>query len=767
MKSSSIINTCLSLYFIATGFVINASAQQPVNSSGQQQEQKTSIKPKSNTNAVPMVEVDPAALLPISRHPNAVEGAIYADPTQNAAERTLDLLRRMTFEEKVDMTGGWNKFLTHSIDRLGIRSVSMADAGQGIRLGTAIIRTKSVSFPAMIALAATWNPSLAKDFGRGVGEECRALGVDILLGPGVNMQRLSMSGRNFEYFGEDPFLASIMAREYILGLQGQNVIAVPKCYLGYDQEFCRHIASSNMDERTMREIYLPIWESIVKGGGAMGMMTGNNLMNGIPSYMHRPLINGILRGEYGFRGMAMTDWQNSSYFPEMQEFVLTSGISLMMPVNATLKDYIDSQAALSPQRKAEIEILVEKMAFYTLYPLFAFGIFDRESNDPEYYNTFDSHKTLAREIAAESITLLRNEKNILPIPAGKKVLLIGPPEIQSGSGSGLVAGYDHISFEQGLRAVYGDNFVYNAQVEETQLKKADVVLFSLTKGGSEGHDIPFDGHDDQLEQLRKATKLNKNVVVLINAANGLPTDWLKDVRGVLWCYFLGQERGAALAGVISGKVAPSGKLPFTIERSPDDSPAPTFNYIGGKPYWKGNNEYRSYWLGMEPATKDDFSQFVKPGEVLPVPYNEGIFMGYRWYDKKNLPVAFPFGYGLSYTDFAYKKITVRNAMESEGIVYVDVELANTGKVDAKETVQVYVREVNATVERPQKELKAFAKVLLNAGKSHTVTLSLDDRSFSFWDVNTQGWKRNPGEFRIMAGGSSVDLPLTTTITFQK
>jgi len=748
----------LKAFFSATLFAIIAFAQQPATFA---QDQK--VKPLPDSNTIPMVEVDIATLLPISKHPHTVKGAIYADSTKNAAERTLDLLRRMTFDEKVAMTGGWNKFLTHAVDRLGIRPVSMADAGQGIRLGTAIIRTKSVSFPSMIALAATWNPQLSKDFGRAVGEECRALGVDILLGPGANMQRLSMSGRNFEYFGEDPFLASIMAREYVIGLQGQEVIAVPKCYIGYDQEFCRHIASSNMDERTMREIYLPIWESVMVEGKAMGMMTGNNLVNGIPSYMHRQLINGILRNEYGFMGMAMTDWQNSSYFPTMQEFVLTSGISLMMPFNATLKQYIDIQASISPLRKAEIEELVEKMAFYTLYPLFAFGVYDREPHAPAYFEFFDNHKILARDVAAEGITMLKNEKNILPVQVGKKVLLLGVSEFQCGGGSGAVAGYDHTSFEQGLRAVYGENFTSHTQVDEAQVKKADVVLFSLAKEGGEARDIPFEGPDDQLEQLRKVVKLNKNVVVLITAANGLPTDWLKEVRGVLWCYFLGQERGAALAEVISGKVAPSGKLPFSIERSVADSPAPVFNHIGGKPYWKGGNEYRSYWLGMAPETKDDFSKFVKPGEVLHVPYNEGLFIGYRWFNKKNLPVVFPFGYGLSYTTFAYKKINVRNAMDTGGVVYVDVEVANTGKIDAKETVQVYVREVNATVERPQKELKAFAKVLLKAGESRTVTLILNSRSFSFWDVNVHDWKINPGEYRIMAGGSSIALPLTSTI----
>jgi len=762
MQSPSTNNLCLLFCFLATLLAAGASAQQSVTSSvsGKNQKPITAIKPKPNSNNIPMVGVDSTTLLPLSKHPNTVEGAIYADATKGAAERTLDLLRRMTFEEKVEMTGGWNKFLTHAVERLGIRPVSMADAGQGVRLSTTVIRTRSVSFPSMIALAATWNPSLAETFGRSVGEECRALGVDILLGPGVNMQRLSMSGRNFEYFGEDPFLASIMAREYVLGLQGEKVISVAKCYLGYDQEFCRHIASSNMDERTMREIYLPIWESIVVEGKAMGMMTGNNLFNGISCYMHRPLINGILRGEYGFMGIAMTDWQNSSYFPDMQESVLTSGVSLMMPVNTTLKDYIEAQAAISPQRKAEIEILLEKMNFYTLYPLFAFGVFDREFSDPAYYKTFESHKTLARHVADEGITLLKNDRNILPIPAGKKVLLLGAEELQCGAGSGAVEGYDHISFAQGLRTVYGDRFAVNTQIDEAQVRKSDVVLVNLTKEGGEGRDIPFEGPDEQLDLLRKVVKINKNVVVLINAANGLPTDWLKDVRGVLWCYFLGQERGAALADVVSGKVVPSGKLPFTIERSPADSPAPTFNYLGGKPYWRGNNEYRSYWLGMEPATKDEFSRFVKPGEMLQVPYEEGIYIGYRWFDRKNLPVVFPFGYGLSYTTFAYKKISVRDAMASEGMVYVDVEVANTGGVDAQETVQLYVHEVNNTVERPQKELKAFAKVLLKAGESRTVTLALNSRSFSFWDVETHGWKYNPGEFRIMAGGSSVALPLT-------
>lgn len=730
---------------------------------GQPAGAQTENKLPANINAPQMVNVDISTLKPIAESGNVLKDAVYADKTKGAAERTLDLIRRMTFDEKLAFSGGWNRFLVPGVERLGIRPVSMADASQGVRLQTALVKEKSTSFPGMLPLASTWNVALAENFGRSIGEECRALGVDILLGPGVNMQRLSVGGRNFEYMGEDPLLTARITTSYITGLQKQGIVAVPKHFIGNDQDFCRHIANINMDERTLREMYLLPWEILIKEAGCKGMMTGNNQVNSIPCSMHKLLIADILRKEFGFTGLAMTDWQNTSYYPKLQHLVLPSGETLLMPDNTTFAKYINEQVAISAERKSEIEIMLEKMIFPTLYTLFETGIYDRSFNDKEYFKTFEAHTKLARQCAEEAIVLLKNDKSILPIPLSKQILLIGEDELHSGTGSGFVTGYEHITYAEGLKALYGNKLTTSSKPDDKAIRNADVVLFSLNKPAGEGRDIPFEEPADQLEYLGEVVKLNKNVVVLVNACNTMPMDWLKDVKGVLWCYFLGQQRGAALANLISGKVNPSGKLPFTIESKFSDSPDPEFNYIGGKPYWRGNNEYKSYWMGWNAKTDDDFSQFIKPGETINVPYNEGIFIGYRWYDKNKIPVLFPFGFGLSYTNFEYKKIRCDDRLSTEDKVYVEIEVCNKGDREGSEVVQLYVSQKVCSVPRSEKELKSFAKVALKAGECKTVSMVLDQRSFAFWDEKKHDWNVEDGEFELKAGGSSDSLPLSTKI----
>lgn len=716
-----------------------------------------------SANAPNMVYVDISTLKPIATSANVIRGAVYADVSKSAAERALDLIRRLSFEEKLSLTGGWNRFMVPGVERLGIRPISMADASQGVRLQTALVKSRSVSFPGMLSLASTWNIELAREFGHSIGEECRALGVDILLGPGVNIQRLSVGGRNFEYMGEDPWLSSCIAQSYVVGLQKEGIIAVPKHFVGNDQDFCRHIASSNIDERTLREIYLLPWEKMIVESGCKGIMTGNNLVNGISCPMNKPLITGILRQEFGFTGLAVTDWQNTGYYPDLQHLVMPSGETLLMPDNQVFRRYIEGQVAISKERKDEIEIMLEKMIFPTIYTLFNTGVYDRDFNNPSYFDTFDNHKGLATQCAEQAIVMLKNDKAILPITTSKTILLMGQDELHSGTGSGFVAGYDHVSYEKGLRAVYGGNLVCEVKPDAKTISRADVVLFRVNKAAGEGRDIPFDEPQVDLQELRRVAKLNKNVIVLINACNVMPMDWINDVKGVLWCYFLGQQRGTALANVVCGKVSPSGKLPFTIERSFADSPAPDFNHIGGSPYWKGNNQYKSYWLGENSNVVEDFSNFIKPGQIIDVPYSEGVFIGYRWYDKKSIPVVFPFGYGLSYTKFEYSDIVCDGKPDTNGVINISVKVRNAGKIDADEIVQLYVTDKISTVERPQKELKAFARVSVMAGETKRVVMRLNPRSFAFWDINTHDWVVESGEFEIKVGGSSANLPLRASI----
>ncbi|MEA4937634.1 MAG: glycoside hydrolase family 3 C-terminal domain-containing protein [Paludibacter sp.] len=695
--------------------------------------------------------------LPLSSSPNAIKNAIYADVTKPAAERAQDLIRRLTFEEKLSMTGGYNRFQVAPVPRLGIRPVFMADASQGVRMQTLTIKGKSTSFPGMLPLASTWNGDLAKAFGTAMGEECKALGVDILLGPGMNMQRLSVGGRNFEYMGEDPLLTSVIASNYVSGMESTGVVSCPKHFVANDQEFCRHIANSVVSERALREIYLPAWKAVIQKGKASSIMTGNNLVNGTPAPINKELNADILRKEYGFQGIAMTDWQNTNYFPSFQHLVLPSGETLLMPDNEKFAAWVNKEIEKSPTRKAEIEILLEKMIYPTLYTLFNKGVYDRAPQDESYMNTLPVHKQLAHQCAEESIVLLKNEKNILPVASGKNIVMVGKPEIHSGEGSGFVQGYDHVTFEHGLKAVYGDKFTYLKELDAAVVKKADVVIFNFNKRSGEGRDVPFEAGSEEIAILKKITSINKNVIVLMNSCNTMPFEWTKEVKGLLWCYFLGQERGNALADIISGKVSPSGKLPFTIEKNFKDGPDPDFNYLGNKPFWMGNNQYKKYWLGETSEFDTAFTNYVKPFTPIPVPYKEETLIGYRWYDYHKIPVHFPFGYGLSYSQFRLNKMTVENNISKDGTIAVEVELQNTGKIAAKEVVQIYVSDKQSSVVRAPKELKAFQKIALQAGEKTTLRFVLDKSALSFWDESTHDWKLEPGEFVISAGNSSADL----------
>ena len=633
----------------------------------------------------------------------------------------------------------------------------MADASQGVRLETISIDGKSTSFPGMLPLASTWNDELAEKFGKSIGEECRALGVDILLGPGINMQRLSVGGRNFEYMGEDPLLTAGMATAYIRGIQSLKIIPTAKHFIGNDQEFCRHIANSVISERALREIYLRPWEAIIKNANCMGIMTGNNLVNGIPCAMHKPLIADILRKEFGFTGLAMTDWQNTNYYPEKQNLVLESGETLLMPANTTFAKWVNQQVADDPETRGKIGSQLETMIFPTIETLFRMGVYDREPQDKQYFDLYPQHQNLARECAEEAIVMLKNDADILPVDRNKKIVLLGEPEIHSGSGSGFVAGYDHVSYETGLRKAYGERFTYCEKIDESAVKNADVVIFNFNKSSGEGHDMPFDDPQPVIDDLNAIIKLNKNVVVLMNAANTMPMGWLNDVKGLLWCGYLGQERGHALANIVSGKVSPSGKLPFSIETDFAGSPDPDFNHVGGVPVWYGNNEYKEYWLGRAANFNDSFSNYIKPHQTIDVPYEESVFIGYRWYESKNKPVRFPFGFGLGYSRFHYSDLTCENHWSENGKVTISATISNTGKQEAKEIVQLYVSDKQSSVPCPIKELKAYKKIHLKPGESKSISFALSEDAFSFWSEHSHAWVVEPGEFEVMLGASSSDI----------
>ncbi|RZJ85061.1 MAG: hypothetical protein EOO20_20480, partial [Chryseobacterium sp.] len=653
-----------------------------------------------------------------------------------------------------------------AVPRLGLRAVTMADASQGIRLTSIASKSQSVSFPGMLALASTWNTEIAKNFGQSISEECKIHGVDILLGPGINIQRLSEGGRNFEYMGEDPLLTSKISVKYIEGLQSLNVIATAKHFVVNDQESARHIASSDVSERTLREIYLLPWEAAIKQGNIQAIMTGNNMTNGIPNSMHKKLLNDLLRKEYGFKGIIMTDWANSSYHINSQNLISSSGLSLLMANNKTFASYIKEFVKTNPTKKVLIEAELDKMIYPNLYTLFKNGIYDRYPQDLSYKDKIAAHKGIALKCAEEAICLLKNADNILPIPVNKKILLTGGNELHSGKGSGFVEGFDQVNFEDGLRSIYKNNLICSVAATDDEVRNADVVFYRLNKEGGEGLDVPFDAPAVAISDINRLTSLNPNVVVLISSSNGMPMPWLKDVKGILWTFMLGQERGNALAAVVSGKVNPSGKLPFTLEKDFNDSPDPDFNFLGGKPYWNGSNSYRPYWIGEQPNTKDDLSKYIKPQEPFHIRYNEGVFVGYRWYQKYKKPILFPFGFGLSYTTFQYNNLKFsKEKISRDDVLNVLMDIQNTGKVGGFEVVQLYITDQQSSVERPVKELKDFKKVYLKPGEKRTLAFQISKKDLSFWDEKQHQWKTEAGKFDVLLSDSSEGFKLKQLKSF--
>lgn len=713
--------------------------------------------------------IDPKTLKPLSEFKDFPKGSQYQNVKLSPEKRAKEVISYLSFDEKLALTGGYLSFCYPAVPRLGLRAVTMADASQGIRLTSIASKSKSVSFPGMQALAATWNTGIAKNFGQSIAEECKIHGVDILLGPGINIQRLSEGGRNYEYMGEDPMLTSKIAVNYIQGLQRLGVIATGKHFIANDQEFVRHIANSKLSERTLREIYLLPWEAAIKQANLQAIMTGNNLTNGIPNAMHQPLLNGLLRKEFGFTGVAMTDWQNSNYHINSQNLVAPSGLSLLMANNDSFANYIKDYISKNPGKKNEIEEQLNQMIYPNIYTFFKNGVYDRYPQDLTYTDKTVAHQGIALQCAQEAITLLKNNDNILPIAKTKKILLTGESEIHSGSGSGFVKGFDHIDFEKGLKSVYGDSMICKVEATNEEVKNADVVLYRLNKEAGEGFDIPFNKPEKAIEDIKRLSELNANVIVIISSANGLPMPWLNDVKAVLWTFMLGQERGNALAAVISGKVNPSGRLPFTLEENFKDSPDPDYNHLGGKPYWHGaNNFYKAYWKGEEPNSKKEIAKHIKPQETIPIPYNEGVFVGYRWYQKYKKPVLFPFGFGLSYTTFQYSNLILSTELlKKDEILKVTVDVRNTGKADGYEVVQLYVTDQQSSVERPIKELKDFRKVYLKRGETKTLQFEISNRDLSFWDEKANRWKAEAGKFDILISDSSEGFKLKKTFELLK
>ncbi len=813
-------------------------------------------------------------------------------PSAAEIERRVEsILIRMTIEEKIDILGGVDGFFIREFPQLDIPRMKMADGPLGVRnFGPA------TAFAGGIALAATWNPQLAGRVGTELGRDARAKGVHFLLGPGVNIYRAPMNGRNFEYFGEDPFLASRLAVEYIKGVQSQGVSATIKHFMGNNSEFDRHRTDSIIDERTMREIYFPTFEAAVKEARVGAFMSSYNLINGEHASQNKFLLTDVAKKEWGFEGVMMSDW-----FATYDGVGATNaGQDLEMPSGAHM-----NQKNLLPaieQGKVSVATIDDKVR-RILRTAVRFGWLDRDQTDRSVSRFNQQGRSVALDAAREGLVLLKNDSNLLPFDRGKikKVAVIGPgayPAVPVGGGSarvepfvavsfleglsnflgtsgrvnysrgvpslgeiaesthfittatggipGLNAEYFsndklegtpavtrtelHINFGPGSRAAYPDQtassrwtgyyvpkspgshvifvqstgedggahrlyvdnklvldnwtehralggsvtFTLDAtphkivleqhgrsrwlggrlrlgiarsgQMVDAEAKKlassADVVVLAVGfdhETESEGSDRTFTLPPGQDELIREIASVNKNTVVVLTSGGAVDmSGWLEGVSALIQAWYPGQEGGGALAQVLFGEVNPSGRLPVTFERR-----------------WEDNPTHTSYY----PLAAD----------TKRVEYKEGVFVGYRGYERNNTKPLFPFGHGLSYTTFKYSNLSIRpvsgGAASSAGPLYeVSFDVQNTGSREGADVAQVYIGDTHAKVPRPAKELKGFAKVNLRPGETRKLVVPLDARALSYYDATAKQWRAEPGDFQVLVGRSSEQIELRGKLT---
>ncbi len=668
--------------------------------------------------------------------------------TYEEADRKADLvLRLMTLEEKIAYVGGERAFFIRPLPRLDLREVFMTDATQGVHIRdkardvdlSKYKLAKSTAFPCPISLAATWNPALAYRYAEAVGEESRAGGIGILLGPGMNSYRHSQCGRNFEYFGEDPLLRSRMIEEYVRGVQSTGTVATLKHFVANNAEFYRRKSNSIVNERTLHEIYLPPFKAGIDAG-AKAVMTSYNQLNGEWCGQSENVINRILRTQLGFKWLVMTDWW-SVYDGEK---LAKSGQDLEMPLAIALKDV----NKLLSEGKVKVND-IDRMVKSILRTYFAMRLNER-TKEPAYYDSFPNHELVALQTAREGIVLLKNDGGILPIKESVKTILLTGDYVEKlamGGGSATVDGYNNRLMIDELKKEFGDRIVYVKTPTLDQIKSADVVFCNVGTSDSEGWDRPFGLPQDQEKRVTECVQNNPNTVVIVTSGSGIRmTDWNEKAKAVIYAWYGGQAGNTALAEILTGKTNPSGKLPITIEREFKDSP--------GYGYLPDSEKLYTGWHNEE----------EKAHPVYDIQYKEGIFTGYRWYEKKNIEPLYPFGHGLSYTTFEYSDLRVSKEKFNESdVLEVSFTLKNAGRKKGSEIAQLYVQDVECSVPRPVKELKKFEKVVLDAGQSKTVLLILDNKDFSFWNPETKGWFVERGKFILYIGSSSRDIRLKKEI----
>lgn len=705
---------------------------------------------------------------------------VYMDDAQPIEARVKDALSRMTLEEKVALCHAQSKFSSAGVPRLGIPELWMSDGPHGVRAeinwndwGYANWTNDSITaFPALTCLAATWNPDMSAKYGKAIGEEARYREKDVLLGPGVNIYRTPMNGRNFEYMGEDPYLASVMCVPYIQELQKNGVAACVKHYALNNQELWRGHIDVNLSDRALHEIYLPAFKAAVEEGGAWSIMGAYNKIRGQHACHNDFTLNKILKGDWKFDGCVITDWggAHDTYEAAVNGLDIEMGSytnGLTSESAFTYNDYYLANPYLQMLKDGKVPMsTIDDKASRILRLIFRTAM-----NRQKPYGSVatEEHYAAAREIGNEGIVLLKNAPVVkkgaplLPIDAAKykNILVVGDNAVRllnQGGGSSELKVKDMVSPLDGLRAAYGDKVAYakgyaagrpmygradeipqnvvdSLRAEAVEMaKKADLVVlvgglnknhFQDCEGGDRlEYGLPF-GQDELIEAL---LGVNKNLVLVLLSGNAVEMPWVSRVPAIVQGWYLGSMGGKSLADILSGAVNPSGKLPFSFPAKLTDCGAHAFDEL-------------SY-----------------PGDSIKQEYKEDILVGYRWHDTKKVPALFPFGHGLSYTTFTYgKPVASAKTMAADGTLTVTVAVKNTGSIAGKEIVQLYVGDDKCSVLRPVKELKHFAKVALAPGEEKSVTFTLTPDDLKFYDEASAAWKYESGKFKAYVCASSADV----------
>jgi len=718
-----------------------------------------------------------AAILSGAQNQSVSDIPPYKNPSLPVEQRVQDLLGRMTLQEKVAMLSGADWMQSVPNQRLGIPSIKMADGPLGIRswsgpsseTSAEFAKTKvtTTAFPAGVAMAATWDTELVESEGQAIGQEVKALGRDMILGPTVNINRTPLWGRNFEGYGEDPYLTTRLALAYIKGVQGEGVVATVKHFAANNQEFERHRINAIVDERALNEIYFPAFKAAVEEGGVWSVMSAYNRLNGTYCAENSALLKDVLQKQWNFKGFVVSDW-GSTY---STAGTVNAGMDLEMPGGEPMKDWLKkpkTQAAGNGggwlvSEKVLPEISAGKISTATiddnvsrmLRVMFISGQFDKPHTATGEIDT-PEQRAVARKAATEGIVLLKNAGALLPLDPSKihSVAVIGPSAAVArtgGGGSSLVTPKYSVAPLKGIQDRAGDrlqvSYALGVGMEgedpskdspeaREQLRQeavnaaaktdaAIVVVGRYPKLESEDFDIKSldlpAGQDALIEAVAKA---NKNTIVVINAGGPvIMSKWIAQVPAILDMWYGGQEGGNAIADVLFGDADPSGKLPVSFVKQWKDSPA--------------HGHY--------------------PGENLQVDYAEGIYVGYRYFDKQKIEPLFPFGFGLSYTKFDYSDLKISPNQTSGAPVEVSLSVRNSGSRSGAEVVELYVHDGHSSVDRPVQELKGFQRIALAAGESKDVHFKLDRTAIAFYSTAKKDWVTEPGQFDVLVGSSSRDI----------